>query len=68
MIPERKIGEVFVDRGLKYQCVKGVDCKVCAFCVVPEDEGMICSGALSVTGYCSKLFRSDGEFVMFKLV
>lgn len=68
MIPQRKIGEVFVDHGLRYQCVKGVDCKDCAFCVNPEGEGMICTGALSVTGYCSELFRSDGEYVYFKLV
>ena len=68
MIKERKIGEVFVDRGLKYQCVKGFNCKDCAFCVVPECEGMTCTGDLSVTGFCSELFRSDGEFVIFKLV
>lgn len=68
MIKERKIDEVFVDKGLKYQCVKGVDCKDCTFCVIPEDEGMVCTGDVRVTGYCSELFRSDGEFVIFKLV
>lgn len=68
MIKERKIGEVFVDRGLKYQCVKGVYCKDCAYCVVPEGKGVICAGALCVTGLCTALFRSDGENVIFKLV
>lgn len=68
MIKTRKIGEVFIDKGLKYQCVKGDGCKDCAFCVVPEEGGMICTGAISVTGYCSALFRSDGEFVIFKSV
>lgn len=68
MIPQRMIGEVFVDKGLKYQCIKGDACAECAFCVNPEGEGMTCTGNLSVTGYCSELFRSDGEFVIFKLV
>lgn len=68
MIPQRKIGEVFVDKGLKYQCIKGDDCAKCAYCVNPEGEGMICTGDLSVAGFCSQLFRSDDEFVIFKLV
>lgn len=68
MIKERKIGEVFVDKGLKYQCVKGYDCEECAFCVNPEGEGMTCTRVLSVAGICSPLFRSDDEFVIFKLV
>ena len=68
MIPQRKIGEVFVDKGQKYQCVKGFGCLECAFCVIPEGEGMTCTGALSVTGHCHRMFRSDDEFVIFKLV
>lgn len=68
MIKERMIGEVFVDKGLKYQCVKGYHCEECAFCVNPGGEGMTCTKPLSVAGICSQLFRSDDEFVIFKLV
>lgn len=68
MIKTRLIGEVFVDKGLKYQCVKGYPCRECAFCVIPEGESMVCTGDINVTGYCSQLFRSDDEFVIFKRV
>lgn len=68
MIKERKIGEVFFDHGQKYQCVKGFYCKYCTFCVIPEGEGMVCTGDVRVTGHCSGLFRLDNEFVIFKSV
>lgn len=68
MIKERKIGEVFFDHGLKYQCVKGFNCKDCAFVVILDVEPAGCAGDISVTGFCSELFRSDGEFVIFKQV
>ena len=68
MIKEVKIGEVFVGKGLKYQCVKGYACVECVFFVNPEGEGVTCARGFSVTGLCSQLFRSDDEFVILKLV
>lgn len=68
MIKTRKIGKIFVYHGQKYQCVKGYGCKNCDFSVKREGVVITCSVELSDSGFCSEVFRSDGENVIFKLV
>ena len=55
---ERKIGEIFVDRGCWYQCIRNITCINCGF----NNKG--CLADRHITGDCSG--RLDGASVIFK--
>ena len=55
---ERKIGEIFEDRGCWYQCIRNITCINCAF----NNKG--CLADKHITGDCSG--RLDGASVVFK--
>lgn len=54
---ERKIGEVFVVKGVRLRCVEGFDCHNCHF------NG---SGCCQSAGECCTVYRRDGKNVIFK--
>lgn len=55
---ERKIGEIFEDRGCWYQCIRNITCINCGF----NNKG--CLADRHITGDCSG--RLDGASVVFK--
>lgn len=55
---ERKIGEIFEDRGCWYQCIRDITCINCGF----NNKG--CLADKHITGDCSG--RLDGASVVFK--
>ena len=55
---ERKIGEIFEDRGCWYQCIRNITCINCGF----NNKG--CLADKHITGDCSG--RLDGASVVFK--
>ena len=55
---ERKIGEIFEDRGCWYQCIRDITCNNCGF----NNKG--CLADRHITGDCSG--RLDGASVVFK--
>ena len=55
---ERKIGEIFEDRGCWYQCIRNITCINCGF----NNKG--CLADRHITGDCSG--RLDGASVIFK--
>lgn len=55
---ERKIGEIFADRGCWYQCIRNITCINCGF----NNKG--CLADRHITGDCSG--RLDGASVIFK--
>lgn len=55
---ERKIGEIFEDRGCWYQCIRDITCINCGF----NNKG--CLADRHITGDCSG--RLDGASVVFK--
>ena len=61
---ERKVGEVFDFNGVKLQ-VKDDCCKACCNGCYFEEPGDECFDAYGCTGYCHRLFRSDGKDVVF---
>lgn len=52
---ERKIGEVFIVKGVKLRCEEGDDCLYCHF-----------NGSVCVELFCFSSYRRDGKNVIFK--
>lgn len=66
VIPERKVGEVFLYKGALYQCLEDKKCNTCINdCAL---NGLLLCGYiefLKVFGYCGMNNRSDGQSVHF---
>ena len=65
VIPERKVGEVFLYQGVLYQCLEDKD-NVCKNnCALNSILPCGCIELLKVFGYCRMRNRSDGQSVYF---
>lgn len=62
---ERKVGETIIYNGKTYQAVAGISCKDCAFSTECSENTQT-KIIFDNFGYCSSMYRSEGDNIVFK--